>query len=327
VNARLFEELRPVGFAVAYRMLGSVSEAEDIVQEAFLRLHHTLQDGERIESPSAYLSTVVTRLCIDHLRSARARRETYVEALPEPLVGEPGAAVPLAGERTGRVADTGDPASHAEMADSLSLAFLVLLETLSPEQRAAFLLREVFDYPYDQIAAIVASSEQNARQLVARARRHVEQRRPRFEPSREQRERLARRFFAAAQDGDLGALEELLAHDVTLHGGGLPEPLTGRVRVARTLLAGLRTATTRLGGLSLREVSVNGQPGAMVLDPSERLIGVVALDIAEGGQIQTVTSVINPDKLRHLGPLADLGPLSGRGRRGGAARGPAGPPA
>jgi RNA polymerase sigma-70 factor (ECF subfamily) len=327
VNARLFEELRPVGFAVAYRMLGSVSEAEDIVQEAFLRLHHTLQDGERIESPRAYLSTVVTRLCINHLRSARARRETYVEALPEPLVGEPGAAVALVpASGPAGVADTGDPASHAEMADSLSLAFLVLLETLSPEQRAAFLLREVFDYPYDQIAAIVATSEQNARQLVARARRHVEQRRPRFEPSREQRERLARRFFAAAQDGDLGALEELLAHDVTLH-GGLPQPLTGRVRVARTLLAGLRTATTHLGGVSLREVTVNGQPGAMVLDPSERLIGVLALDIAEGGQIQTVTSVVNPDKLRHLGPLADLGPLSGRGRRGGAERGPAGPPA
>ncbi len=329
MNARLFQELRPVGFPVAYRMLGSVTEAEDIVQEAFLRLHHTLQDGERIESPRAYLSTVVTRLCINHLRSARARRETYVEALPEPLVGEPGAAVPLVpGGGPAGVADTGgDPASHAEMADSLSLAFLVLLETLSPEQRAAFLLREVFDYPYDQIAAIVATSEQNARQLVARARRHVEQRRPRFEPSREQRERLARRFFAAAQDGDLGALEELLAHDVTLHGGGLPQPLTGRVRVARTLLAGVRAATTRLGGVSLREVTVNGQPGAMVLDPSERLIGVLALDIAEGGQIQTVTSVINPDKLRHLGPLADLGPLSGRGRRGGAEPGPAGPPA
>ncbi|HZD67690.1 MAG TPA: RNA polymerase sigma factor SigJ [Actinomycetes bacterium] len=318
MNARLFEELRPVGFAVAYRMLGSVSEAEDIVQEAFLRLHHTLADGERIQSPRAYLSTVVTRLCIDHLRSARARRETYLEALPEPLVGE----------RTGRVPHAGgDPASHAEMADSLSLAFLVLLESLSPEQRAAFLLREVFDYPYDQIAAIVATSEQNARQLVARARRHVEQRRPRFEPSREQRERLAQRFFAAAQDGDLGALEELLAHDVTLHGGGLPQPLTGRVRVARTLLAGVRAATTRLGGVSLREVTVNGQPGAMVLDPSERLIGVLALEVGEGGQIQTVTSVINPDKLRHLGPLADLGPLGGRGRRGGAERGPAGPPA
>jgi RNA polymerase sigma factor (sigma-70 family) len=326
VNARLLAELRPVGFAVAYRMLGSVSEAEDIVQEAFLRLHHALAGGERIESPSAYLSTVVTRLCIDHLRSARARRETYVEALPEPLVGEPGAAVPLVPASGPAGAAGGDPASHAEMADSLSLAFLVLLETLSPEQRAAFLLREVFDYPYDQIAAIVATSEQNARQLVVRARRQVEQRRPRFEPSREQRERLARRFFAAAQDGDLGALEELLAHDVTLHGGGLPQPLKGRVRVARALLGGLR-ATARLGGVSLREVLVNGQPGAMVLDPSERLIGVVALDIAEGGQIQTVTSVINPDKLRHLGPLADLGPLGGRGRRGGAERGPAGPPA
>jgi RNA polymerase sigma factor (sigma-70 family) len=315
VNDRLFEELRPVGFAVAYRMLGSVSEAEDIVQEAFLRLHR-VQDGERIESPRAYMSTVVTRLCINHLRSAHVRRETYLEALPEPLVGEPGAALPLAGERTGRVPDAGDPASHAEMADSLSLAFLVLLESLSPEQRAAFLLREVFDYPYDQIATIVATSEQNARQLVARARRHVEQRRPRFEPSRERRERLAQRFFAAAHDGDLGALEELLAHDVTFHGGGLPQPLNGRVRVARTLLAAVKTATTRLGGLSLREVTVNGQPGAMVLDPSERLIGVLALDITEGGQIQTVTSMINPDKLRHLGPLADLGPLSGRDHHG-----------
>ena len=207
------------------------------------------------------------------------------------------------------VADAGgDPASHAELADSLSLAFLVLLESLSPEQRAAFLLRDVFDYPYDQIATIVQTSEENARQLVVRARRHVARRRPRFEPSRERRERLARRFFAAARDGDLGALEELLAHDVTLH-GGLPQPVIGRVRVARTLLAAIRTATTHFGGLSLREVSVNGQPGAMVLDPSERLIGVVALDIAEGGQIQTVTSLLSPDKLRHLGPLADVGPL------------------
>jgi RNA polymerase sigma-70 factor (ECF subfamily) len=322
VNARLFEDLRPVGFAVAYRMLGSVSEAEDIVQEAFLRLHRKLAGGERIESPRAYLSTVVTRLCIDHLRSARARRETYVEALPEPLVGEPGAAVPLVpASGSAGVADAGgDPASHAEMADSLSLAFLVLLESLTPEQRAAFLLREVFDYSYGHIAQIVATSEANARQLVARARRHVEQRRPRFEPSRERRERLARRFFAAAQDGDLGALEELLAHDVTLHGGGLPQPLEGRVRVARTLLAAVRTATARFGGLSLREVTVNGQPGATVLDPSDRLIGVLALDIAEGGQIQTVTSVIDPDKLRHLGPLADLGDLVGRGRSGGDER-------
>ena len=307
MNAELFDELRPVGFAVAYRMLGSVSEAEDIVQEAFLRLHRALGDGQPIESPRAYLATVVTRLCIGHLRSARVRRETYADTLPEPLVGEPGAAVPLvSASGPAGVADTGDPASQAEMADSLSLAFLVLLETLSPEQRAAFLLRDVFDYPYDHIATIVLTSEENARQLVARARRHIAQRRPRFEPSRERREALARGFFAAARDGDLGALEELLAHDVTLH-GGLPQPVIGRVRVARTLLAALRTATTHFGALSVREVSVNGQPGATVLDPSDRLIGVVALDIAEGGQIQTVTSVLSPDKLRHLGPLADLG--------------------
>ena len=315
MNAELFDELRPVGFAVAYRMLGSVSEAEDIVQEAFLRLHRAVADGQRIESPRAYLATVVTRLCIGHLRSAHVRRETYADTLPEPLVGEPGAARPLVpASGPAGVADAGgDPASHAELADSLSLAFLVLLESLSPEQRAAFLLRDVFDYPYEQIATIVLTSEDNARQLVARARRHVARRRPRFEPSPERRERLARRFFAAARDGDLGALEELLAHDVTLH-GGLPQPVIGRVRVARTLLAAIRTATTHFGGLSLREVSVNGQPGAMVLDPSRRLIGVVALDIAEGGQIQTVTSVLSPDKLRHLGPLADAGPLR-RGTR------------
>ena len=297
MNAQLYDELRPVGFGVAYRMLGSVSEAEDIVQEAFLRLHRTLESGERIESPRAYLATVVSRLCIDHLRSARSRRETYVEALPEPLVDEP-RAVPAAGGN--------DPAGHVEMADSLSLAFLVLLESLSPEQRAAFLLREVFDYPYDQIAGIVSTSEDNARQLVARARRHVAERRPRFEPSRERRERLAHQFFAAARDGDLGALEELLAHDVTLYGGGRSRPVTGRVRAARALLAGMRVVATRLGEVSLHEVSVNGQPGAMVLDPAERLIGVVALDITDGGQIQTVTAVTDHDKLRHLGPLADL---------------------
>ncbi len=311
MNAQLFEELRPVGFAVAYRMLGSVSEAEDIVQEAFLRLHR-LPDDERIEAPRAYVATVVTRLCIDHLRSARNRHETSVEALPEPLVGEPGATLaPVGTGGAAGVADAGgDPAGHAEMADSLSLALLVLLESLSPEQRAAFLLRDVFDYPYHRIAAIVGTSQENARQLVARARRHVEERRPRFEPSSERRERLARRFFAAAREGDLGALEELLAHDVTLHGdgGGLARPITGRVRVARTLRTGLRRAVTLLGGVSVREVSVNGQPGAMLLDPSERLIGVVALGIAEGGQIHTVTAVANPDKLRHLGPLADLDP-------------------
>jgi RNA polymerase sigma-70 factor (TIGR02957 family) len=298
-TARLFQELRPGAFAIAYRMLGSVSEAEDVVQEAFLRLHRTLREGERLESPRAYLSTVVTRLCIDQLRSARARRERYVgEWLPEPLLAS----------------DEADPARHAEVADSLSLAFLVLLERLSPEQRAAFLLREVFDYPYEEIAGIVGTSEDNARQLVTRARRHVQEGRPRFEASRERREALARRFFAAAVDGELEALEELLAHDVVLHGDGggkapaLAHPVHGRAKVARTLLAWFRAAA-RIGGVTLQAAVVNGQPGALLLDPEGRLVTVLALDVADG-QVQAIRSIVNPDKLRHLGPTADLGELA-----------------
>jgi RNA polymerase sigma-70 factor (ECF subfamily) len=297
-TARLFEELRPAAFAIAYRMLGSVSEAEDVVQEAFLRLHRMLREGERVESPRAYLSTVVTRLCIDQLRSARARRERYVgEWLPEPLLAS----------------DEADPARHAEVADSLSLAFLVLLESLSPEQRAAFLLREVFDYPYDQIARIVGKSEDNTRQLVTRARRQVQEGRPRFEASRERREVLARRFFAAAVDGELEALEELLAHDVVLHGDGggkapaLAHPVHGRAKVARTLLAWFRAAA-RIGGVSLQAAEVNGQPGALLLDPEGRLVTVLSVDVADG-QVQAIRSIVNPDKLRHLGPTADLGRL------------------
>jgi RNA polymerase sigma-70 factor (TIGR02957 family) len=292
-----FDELRPSAFAIAYRMLGSVSEAEDVVQEGFLRLHRAREGGERIESPPAYLSTVVSRLSLDQLRSARVRREAYVgEWLPEPLVAN---------------ADD-DPARKAEMADSLSLAFLVLLESLSPEQRAAFLLREVFDEPYDRIADIVGTSEQNARQLVTRARRHVEERRPRFEASREQREELATRFFAAAEDGDLEGLEELLAHDVVLRGDGggkapaLARALHGRARVARTLTAWLRAATR--SGITWRRQEVNGQPGALFLDREGGLIGVLVLDVAEG-QIQGVSSIVNPDKLQHLGPLANLDAL------------------
>jgi RNA polymerase sigma-70 factor (TIGR02957 family) len=292
-----FDELRPSAFAIAYRMLGSVSEAEDVVQEGFLRLHRAREDGERIESPRAYLSTVVSRLSLDQLRSARVRRETYVgEWLPEPLVAS---------------ADD-DPARKAEMADSLSLAFLVLLESLSPEQRAAFLLRDVFDEPYDRIAEIVRTSEQNARQLAARARRHVKERRPRFEASGEQREQLASRFFAAVEEGDLEGLEELLADDVVLHadGGGkapaLKRAVHGRPRAARTLIAGLH-AFTRFG-ITTRREEVNGQPGALFFDREGGLIGVLILDVAEG-QIQGVSSIVNPDKLQHLGPLADLGAL------------------
>jgi RNA polymerase sigma-70 factor (TIGR02957 family) len=290
-----FDELRRSAFAIAYRMLGSVSEAEDVVQEGFLRLHRAREGGERIESPRAYLSTVVSRLSLDHLRSAAVRRESYVgEWLPEPLVTS---------------ADH-DPARKVEMADSLSLAFLVVLESLSPEQRAAFLLREVFEEPYDRIAAIVGTSEQNARQLAARARRHVAERRPRFEASREQQEELATRFFAAAEEGDLEGLEELLAHDVVFRGdGGGKAPAAaravhGRARVARLLIAGLRTVA-RLGGLTTRREQVNGQPGALFFDREGRLISVAILDIAEG-QIQGVSAIVNPDKLRHLGPVGDL---------------------
>jgi RNA polymerase sigma-70 factor (TIGR02957 family) len=293
-----FDELRPSAFAIAYRMLGSVSEAEDVVQEGFFRLHRAREGGERIESPRAYVSTVVSRLSLDHLRSARVRRETYVgEWLPEPLVSSP----------------DDDPARKAEMADSLSLAFLVLLESLSPEQRAAFLLREVFDEPYDRIAEIVGTSEQNARQLAARARRHVEERRPRFEASREQREELADRFFAAAEEGDLEGLEDLLAHDVVLHGDGggkapaIARAVHGRARVARTLMAWWR-AGARFAGYNIRREEVNGQPGAMFFDSEGKLLSVMVLDVAEG-QIQGVSSIVNPDKLRHLWPVADLGRL------------------
>ena len=292
-----FDELRPSVFAIAYRRLGSVSEAEDVVQEGFLRLHRTREGGERIESPRAYLSTVVSRLSLDHLRSARVRRETYVgEWLPEPLVAS--------------VDD--DPARKAEMADSLSLAFLVLLESLSPEQRAAYLLHDVFDEPYDRIAEIVGTSEQNARQLATRARRNVEERRPRFETSREQREELATRFFAAAEEGDLRGLEELLAHDVVLRGDGggkapaLARAVYGSGRAARTLINSLR-ARARFG-ITWRRAEVNGQPGALFFDREGRLISVMSLDVAEG-QIQGVSSIVNPDKLRHLGPLADVGAL------------------
>jgi RNA polymerase sigma-70 factor (TIGR02957 family) len=292
---RLLDELRPVAFAIAYRMLGSVSEAEDVVQEALLRVNQALEAGERIASPRAFVATVTTRLAINELRSARARRERYVgEWLPEPIITD----------------GHDDPARHAEMADSLSLAMLVLLESLSPEQRAVLLLHDVFDYGYPEIAAIVGKSEAGVRQLATRARRHVEQRRPRFQTTREQRDELARRFFAAAEQGDLAGLEALLAHDVelTADGGGkvpaLARSLRGRKRVARTLINYWARRVAPVPGVSLRPVEVNGGPGTLYLDARQRLIAVVALEIA-GGQIRSISSIVNPDKLTHLGPVAD----------------------
>jgi RNA polymerase sigma-70 factor (ECF subfamily) len=292
----LLDELRPASFAIAYRMLGSVSEAEDVVQEALLRVHRALAGGEAIESPRAYVATITTRLAIDELRSARARRERYVgEWLPEPILTEA----------------RDDPASHAELSDSLSLAMLVLLESLSPEQRAVLLLRDVFDYSYEEVAAIVGKREANVRQLAARARRHVEERRPRFETSREQREELARRFLAAARDGDLAALEALLADDVVLTGDGggrvpaLARSLHGRERVARTLRNWLRLGV-RVPGAAMRPVEVNGAPGALLLDGAGRLLAVWVLEIADG-KVKAINSIVNPDKLAHLGPVANLG--------------------
>jgi Sigma-70, region 4 len=241
------------------------------------------------------VATVTTRLAINELRSARARRERYVgEWLPEPIITD----------------GQDDPARHAATADSLSLAMLVLLESLSPEQRAVLLLHDVFDYGYPEIAAIIGKSEANVRQLATRARHHVEQRRPRFQTTREQRGELAVRFLAAAEQGDLAGLEALLAADVQLtsDGGGkvpaLARSLHGRDRVARTLIKGVRLIARFPGG-SLRPVEVNGSPGAVFLDAQERLVAVWALDIA-GGQITSINSIVNPDKLAHLGPVGDL---------------------
>lgn len=299
----LYGDLRPRAFAIAYQMLGSVSEAEDVVQEAFLRMHQTLQRGEQITSPRAYIATLATRLAIDQLRSARARRERYVgEWLPEPLATE------------------STPAEKAETADSLSLAFLVLLESLTPEQRAAFLLREVFEYPYAEVAEIIGTDVDSTRHLVARARNHVRERRPRHHATRRQRQELAQRFFAAAEQGDLEALESLLAQDVALHadGGGkvpaLARPINGRHRVARTLSHGIPALAGR--GLRIELTEVNGQPGAVAIDAHGQPFGVMVLDIAED-QIQTIHAVANPDKLRYLDPADDLSSLLRTGHRSG----------
>jgi len=296
----LLQELRPVAFVIAYQMLGSVVEAEDVVQEALLQVHQALEAGEQLVSPRALVATVTTRRAIDQLRSARVRREAYVgEWLPEPIITD----------------GHDDPARHAEMADSLSLAMLVLLERLSPEQRAVLLLHEVFDYSYAEVAAILGKSQAGVRQLATRARRHLAQRRPRFQTTRQQQEELARRFFAAVEHGDLSGLEALLAHDVALTGDGggkvpaLARTLHGRSRVARMLLDWARLAARAPGG-SLRPVAVNGGPGALYLDAQQRLLAVVALEVA-GGLVTSVQAILNPDKLTRLGPVGDFGSLRG----------------
>jgi RNA polymerase sigma-70 factor, ECF subfamily len=257
---RELEALRRHGFGVAYRMLGSVSEAEDLVQEALLRL--TRQKGP-IDEPAAWMTTVVTRLSINVLKSARVRRESYVGPwLPEPLLEDPGPG----------------PASRAELADSLSLALLVLLERLTPVERAAYLLREVFGYDYAEIADIIEQTEVNSRQLVTRARKHLEASRPRFDADEAARDALLERFLAAAEEGDLEALEELLAKDAVLYAdsGGKAtapqEPLVGAARIA-SFMAAVAQARPSSGELESRRVRVNGQPGRLLRGPAERQLG------------------------------------------------------
>ena len=304
-TATVYQALRPLLFSIAYRMLGSVSEAEDIVQEAFLRYHNAATEHGQPNSPKAYLSAVVTRLCIDQLRSARARRESYVgDWLPEPL---------LTGATRGNYLMPGqpmpDPATAAEQADSLSMAFLLLLERLTPLERAVFLLHDVFGYDYTEAGGIVGRSEATCRQLAHRARQHIEAARPRFDVAARERDELAGRFFAAVRTGDIEGLVSMLAGDAEVHGdsGGVPpswrRPITGCDHVARLMAALGNQLRHAQGSLELAEV--NGQPGALARGPDGGLIAVLSIDVA-GGQVQTVRSVISRPKLSHLGPLADL---------------------
>ena len=285
-----FEELRPLLFSLAYRLLGSVAEAEDAVQEAWLRYETT---PVLPTSPKAFLSTVVTRISIDVLRSARVRREQYVgEWLPEPLLTDP----------------YEDPARSMELADSVSMAALVLLERLSPLERAVFVLREVFGYHYADVAEAVGRSEAACRQLLVRARRHMDSGRPRFEADRQARDALAARFFDAFRNGDVEGLRDVLAADVEMVGdAGGKAPSLGRVVVGADkvapLLASLFPRLARIGAtLDLR--TVNGQPGALLRDREGKVAFTLALDV-RGGEIHTLRSIGNPDKLGHLGPVAD----------------------
>jgi RNA polymerase sigma-70 factor (ECF subfamily) len=276
VTSETYERLRPYAFAIAYRMLSSAAEAEDIVQEALLRLHR----AEAVEHPRAFVATVVTRLSIDQLRSARARRETYVGPwLPEPIVTD------------SRPDD-----------ESVTMALLITMESLTPVERAVFLLHDVFDYGYDEIAEIVGKSRENCRQLALRARRHVEARRPRFETSREQRERLAARFFEAIREGDLDGLVELLAEDAVATGDGggkaaaRKTPLHGGAKIARFMLGLMRLAERDAYVFEFCEL--NGEPGVIFREDGA-VIGTLIVEVT-GDEITATRSVVNPDKLRHL---------------------------
>jgi RNA polymerase sigma-70 factor (ECF subfamily) len=289
-RAEEFQDLRPLLFAIAYRILGSVSEAEDAVQETWLRFEASATEPTSIK---AYLSAIVTHISIDVLRSARVRREEYVgEWFPEPLLDDP----------------YEDPERAAELADSVSMAALLLLERLSPLERAVFVLREVFAFDFPAIATAVDRSEAACRQLAVRARQHMDEGRPRFEADGAEREKLAARFFDAFREGDLAGLRELLAADVQMigdSGGKAPQwgtSILGAERVAR-MLAAIAEPFIQIGG-TVEPHQLNGQAGAIFRDRDNRVVNALVLDILDG-QIQTIRSVINPDKLGHIGPVAD----------------------
>jgi RNA polymerase sigma-70 factor, ECF subfamily len=302
-----FNDLRPLLFSIAYRMVSSVADADDIVQDAFLRYQRALEQDVVIASPKAYLSAITTRLAIDRLRSAQERRETYVgQWLPEPLLTE-----------------KDDPARATEDEESVSMAFLLALERLNPVERAVFLLHDVFDYEYGEVAEIVGKTETNCRQLASRARGHVRAERPRFDVSRQRREELASRFFAALRTGDVDGLATTLAADVVVYGDGggkapqVARPVVGREPVGK-FIANLGRQMATLD-VTLDERQINGQPGAIFRDREGSIISVFALDIVEGS-IQAIRSVINPDKLHHIGPVADAWALAreARAKRRGA---------
>jgi RNA polymerase sigma-70 factor (ECF subfamily) len=280
-----FNEYKTLLFSIAYRMLGTVMDAEDMVQETFMRWQNCAHD--KIQSPRAWLSTVVTRLCINHLKSARVQREMYVGPwLPEPLVAGLGV----------------DPGENARLSDSLSLAFLVLLESLTPTERAVFVLHEVFNYEFADIAPIVEKTEVNCRQILARARKSVEERRPRFEVSPEEAEQLIQQFEQAVITGNLENLLNLLAKDVVLvsDGGGkaraVLRPILGADHVARLLIGATKKFSSKTQ--TSRHANVNDLPGLIAFE-NESPIRVLAFGIRDG-RVHSLFIVTNPDKLRHL---------------------------
>lgn len=281
----LFEEHRQLLFGIGYRMLGSVTDAQDMVQETYLRWQQAAD--ETIRSPRAWLTTVVTRLCINHLQLARVKRETYVGPwLPEPLIDE----------------QASDPADTSILADSLSLAFLVLLETLSPMERAVFILREGFDCEFADIARIVEKSEANCRQILVRARKRIDERRPRYDVSRMDAEKLVAPFVAALRNGDLEAMLAHMSENVVLvsDAGGRPgallRPLEGPEPVARAMLHAIRKHGVVQA--EIRPATINGLPGFVRFQDGQAQ-AVLAFGIV-GGRIQAVFVISNPDKLRHL---------------------------